>query len=422
MRDHIRVRLIPRRILKALATVLAAIGLLVVSALPAWAADSITLTWVRHGESYGNIAGAGIDTKVPGPELTQLGEQQAAAVATQLAAGGYDSIYVSTMIRTQQTAAPLEALEPQLPVYELAGLREIGAGIFEGSPVDSGLGRIGYFLIPVAWTLGMRSLPIPLGENGNEFEARVNDSIATVVANGDTKPVIFSHGATIMIWTMMNVENPDIALLLTHPLGNTAVVVVTGNPADGWTLQSWDGIAVSPTPSLGTQLFVNTRDLIVAPQTALYNVVQAIKTGDLTKVVAAVRDGVVSVAKAGVTFVKNSVTDIAQAIAGALPIPPRAASGPAAATAKAASPAATVVTTDPTEAGDTAVRPSNGATDLSDGNKVEPAKATSGANRRDSSLGTVPGSSAAGAATTGSAGGVGKKGTGSSARTHKAAA
>ena len=257
-----------RQALKALATVVSAIALFLISALPAWAADSITLTWVRHGESYGNIAGAGIDTKVPGPELTDLGEQQAEAIAQQLKDGGYDSIYVSDMIRTQQTAAPLEALLPDLPVYEKAGIHEISAGIFEGSPIDSGLGRIGYFLIPVAWTLGLRSLPIPGGENGNGFEARVNSVIADVITNGDTKPVLFSHGATIMVWTMMNVDNPDVMLMLTHPLGNTAVVVVTGNPDDGWMLQSWDGVAVSQNPSLGGQLFVNIRNLVVAPQTA----------------------------------------------------------------------------------------------------------------------------------------------------------
>ncbi|TGD87342.1 histidine phosphatase family protein [Mycolicibacterium sp. CH28] len=419
MRDH------RSGILKAFGTVVAVVALVLMSALPAWAADSITLTWVRHGESYGNVAGAGIDTKVPGPGLTAVGEQQAAAVAQQLEAGGYDSIYVSDMIRTHQTAAPLATALGLTPIQE-GGFREISAGVFEGSPVDSGLGRIGYFLIPVAWTLGMRSLPIPLGENGNEFEARVNESIASVIANGATKPVIFSHGATIMVWTMMNVDNPDVALLLTHPLGNTAVVVVTGNPEDGWTLQSWDGIAVSQNPSLGTQLFVNARNLMVAPQTALYNVVQAIKSGDLTQVVAAVRDGVVSVSTAGVTFVKNTVTDIAQAIIGALPSPPSAAVPPAA--TKVKSPAATAVPTqssDVTELSDTTgttVR-SNGATDLTDGNKVEPGKAASGANRRGGALQAVSDPSGTAAATAGAAAGDGaRKGTGSSARAHKTAA
>jgi broad specificity phosphatase PhoE len=387
-----------RQALKALATAVSAIALFLISALPAWAADSITLTWVRHGESYGNIAGAGIDTKVPGPELTDLGEQQAEAIAQQLKDGGYDSIYVSDMIRTHQTAAPLEALLPGLPVYEKAGIHEISAGIFEGSPIDSGLGRIGYFLIPVAWTLGLRSLPIPGGETGNGFEARVNSVIADVITNGDTKPVLFSHGATIMVWTMMNVDNPDVMLMLTHPLGNTAVVVVTGNPDDGWMLQSWDGVAVSQNPSLGGQLFVNIRNLVVAPQTAVYNVVQAVKSGDLTKVVAAIRDGVVSVAKAGVDFVKDSVTDIAQAIRGALP--GAAAAKPAATKVKSAA------ATDET---------SNGATDLTDGNKAEPGKASAAASRRAGSSQAASDQDGQNA-TTGKADGGANKGTGSSRR------
>ncbi|EHB58235.1 Phosphoglycerate mutase [Mycolicibacterium rhodesiae JS60] len=394
------------RALKVLATVLSAVALFLVSALPAWAADSITLTWVRHGESYGNIAGAGIDTKVPGPELTELGEQQAEAIAQQLKDGGYDSIYVSDMIRTHQTAAPLETLLSMNGIEE-GGFREISAGMFEGSPIDSGLGRIGYFLIPVAWTLGLRSLPIPLGENGNEFEARVNDALASVIAAGDTDPVIFSHGATIMVWTMMNVDNPDVMLMLTHPLGNTAVVVVTGNQEDGWMLQSWDGVAVSQNPGLGGKMFVNLRNLVVAPQTAVYNVVQAVKSRDLNQIVAAVRDGVVNVAKAGVEFVRASVTDIAEAIRGALP--GAAAAKPAATKVKSA--AATVETT------------ANGATDLTDGNKAEPGKAGAATSRRAGSS-QVASDEDGQSATTGTADGGAKKGTGSSRRANaqKAAA
>lgn len=401
MRNHAAGRPISSRALKALATVFSAVALFLVSALPAWAADTITLTWVRHGESYGNVAGAGINTQVPGPILTPLGEQQAAAIAQQLKDGGYDSIYTSNMIRTQQTAAPLEALLPNLPVYEEAGIREISAGIFEGSPIDSGLGRIGYFLIPVSWALGLRSLPIPLGENGNGFEARVNGVIDDIVANGDTAPVLFSHGATIMAWTAMNVNNPDVLLMLTHPIGNTAVVVVTGNPEDGWMLQSWDGIEISQNPSLVNKLFVNTRSLIVAPQTAVYNVVQAVKTRDFAQVVAAVRDGVVMVAKAGVTFVKDSITDIAQAIRGALP--GGAAAKPAATEAKS------------TAAKSTTAGASNGATDLSDGNKAEPGKASAAASRRAGSSQTASDGADQGAGTDKADGGA-KKGTGSSGR------
>ncbi|WP_445168872.1 histidine phosphatase family protein [Mycolicibacterium sp. Dal123E01] len=387
MTDYVAMELGMR---KAVATVVSVVALLLMSALPAWAADSITLTWVRHGQSYGNIPGAKLDTSVPGPELTELGKQQAVAIAQQLKDGNYDSIYVSDMIRTQQTAAPLEALKPLLPVHVEGGFRETAGGIFEGSSVDSGLGRIGYFLLPAAWTLGLRSLPIPGGESGNGFEARVDGAIDDVIAGGDTTPVIFSHAGTIMAWTMMNVDNPNLGLALSHPLGNTAVVVVTGNPEDGWTLVSWDGIAVDPNPSLVTKLFVNARNLIVAPQTAVYNVAQAAKAGDVTKVFAAIRDGVVTVAKAGVDFVRDSITDIAQAIRGALP------GGAAANTVatKVKSPAAAVTNTVAT-------------TDPSGGNKAEPGKSSVRAGR---------------SASTGTADSGAKNGTGSSNRAHKAAA
>jgi phage-related protein len=156
-------------------------------------------------------------------------------------------------------------------------------------------------------------------------------------------------------------------------------------------LQSWDGIEVSQTPSLGTQLFVNTRKLIAAPQSAVYNVVQAVKSGDLSKVVAAIREGVVTVAKAGVNFVKDSVTDIAEAIRGALPGAPAPVVNPLA--AKVKSP--------------TAALP-----------KAEPTKVNAGSSRKASKA-----DASSRGASTGKADGGAKKGTGSSGRAaHKAAA
>ena len=366
-----------RRALKTVLTIIGAITLLLGAALPAWAADSVTLTLIRHAESYGNIPGAGINTTVPGPVLTPLGEQQALDIAPSLALAGFDGINYSNMIRTLQTAQPLIDLQPSLPTAEYPGLREISAGIFEGSPIDSGLGRIGYFLIPLTWALGLRSLPIPLGEGGNEFDARYSDAVAAVIAAGQADPVIFSHGAAIMVWTAMNVDNPDIGLLLSHPLGNTEQVVVTGNPTDGWMMQSYAGIPVSQNPSLLTQLFVNARDLIVAPQTAVYDVVAAIGTLNLQNVVVAVVNGVVSVARAGVDFVVNSVTDIVNAIVGVLPH-----ANPAPATA------ATAVSQAPARIKARAAAPVSAAA-ISRGQKAAPAKAAAATGKR-SGQGSAP--------------------------------
>ena len=55
-----------RRCLTALATLFGTAVLVLAGALPAWAAQAITLTWVRHAQSEANAAGV-IDTTVPGP-------------------------------------------------------------------------------------------------------------------------------------------------------------------------------------------------------------------------------------------------------------------------------------------------------------------------------------------------------------------
>ena len=242
-------------------------ALFLVAVLPAWAAHAVTMTWVRHAQSTANAAGI-VDTSVPGPGLTALGDTQAQVIAETLATGGHDAIYVSNMLRTQLTAEPL-ATELGMTPGVLPGVREINAGVFEGQ--GGLLAGVGYALPPAAWVLGARFVPILGGENGNGFEARVNDEVATIYASGATKPVVFAHGATIMAWTLMTVDNPNLLLALTHPLGNTAVVVVTSTPDDGWTLQSWDGVPVDPNPGPLTRLFVAVRDAVVAPQTVLCN-------------------------------------------------------------------------------------------------------------------------------------------------------
>ncbi len=295
-----------RRVRTVLIAALSAVLLVLISAIPSWA---MTLTFVRHAESLANAAGI-IDTEVPGPGLSEKGWAQADAVAPVLAGTGFDGIYVSSMLRTQQTAQPMLALLPGSSYQILPGLREISAGIFEGASEDEGLGRLGYALAPVTWMLGARFLPVPGGEDGNAFDARVDDAVRQIADNGDENAVAFAHGATIMFWVMMNVDNPDLGLMLRHQLDNTESVVIDGSPEEGWTLVSWAGQQVSADPSLATKLLVNVRDLVVAPQTALYNIGKAFQSGDFEALVRAVRDGMVEVTRAVVNFIPYTVRDI----------------------------------------------------------------------------------------------------------------
>jgi broad specificity phosphatase PhoE len=199
---------------------------------------SITLTFVRHAQSEGNASGL-IDTTVPGPNITAEGEKQAQQVADELRGKDFDGIYASSMVRTQQTAAPLaDELGEQVDV--LPGLREIEAGWFEGTPEAAAAST--YLLAPEQWLRGARDARIPGSVNGDEFNDDFTAAVQKIYDSGDTKPVAFSHGAAIMTWTQMNVRNTDDELMMSHPLPNVGEVVIEGNPVTGWTMVSWDGI------------------------------------------------------------------------------------------------------------------------------------------------------------------------------------
>jgi broad specificity phosphatase PhoE len=201
-------------------------------------ARSITVTFIRHAQSEANASGI-INTDVPGPGLSPEGKEQAEQVAHQLARNNYDSVYASTMVRTQQTAAPLAA-ELGKQVEVLPGLQEIDAGWYNGKPET--MASSTYLLAPADWIKGDVHNRIPGSISGNEFNNQFTAAIQKIYASGHRNPVVFSHLYAIMYWTLMNVKNPKDSLLASHPLPNVGHVVITGNPMTGWTLVDWDGI------------------------------------------------------------------------------------------------------------------------------------------------------------------------------------
>ncbi|AVH24088.1 histidine phosphatase family protein [Nocardia cyriacigeorgica] len=232
--------LMKSRLFAMIATVIAAVAVMAAGAGSAAAAPQtgeMFLTFVRHGESAGNNSGL-IDTSVPGPELTEKGRAQAAAVSQLLADCKFDGVYASTMVRTQQTAEPTSQLCGHSTVVE-EGLHEIEAGIYEGTPEKDA--REGYLAAPIQWLQGNLDARIPGSINGHEFKKRMDNSLQDIKDRGSKRAVIFSHGGAIMFWTLMSVSNPDMSKLQTDPLHNTGRVVVKGTPAKGWKLVSWDG-------------------------------------------------------------------------------------------------------------------------------------------------------------------------------------
>ncbi|MDT5204045.1 MAG: hypothetical protein QOD34_681, partial [Mycobacterium sp.] len=77
-------------------------------------------------------------------------------------------------------------------------------------------------------------------------------------------------------------------------LSNGGQVIIEGSPGD-WTLVSYDGVAVPQDPGLGTELFVDFRNLIEAPQFAGYDIYEALLTGNSTAIDTALQTGVTQI-------------------------------------------------------------------------------------------------------------------------------
>lgn len=197
----------------------------------------MVITLVRHTESVGNASGL-IDTKVPGPDLTARGRTQADNLAVQLADKNFDCAFASTMVRTEQTAAPTLA-EHGLSLDIQPGFREIEAGDYEGTPEAEA--PSGYLQAPIRWLSGDLDARIPGSIDGNEFDSRVDQALLAVQRSDCANPVIFSHGGTIMFWSMLNADNADPSKLSTDPIRNGGRVVLEGSPQKGWTILEWIG-------------------------------------------------------------------------------------------------------------------------------------------------------------------------------------
>jgi hypothetical protein len=324
-----------RNRLRYLTVGLLSTGLMSIGSAIAWADDgSIVLDLVRHGESIDNAKGI-IDTVPPGTALDATGEGQATAIATaiQNEYTTFGGIFTSDELRAEQTAVPLAqelGIYPLAPDHMLAGLDEIPAGSFEGDSTTS-LEGILYLLGPLSWVFGDVLMP-DIGDpsvNGVTFDESYGGAVQSIyddtvgAAGTSVNDVAFSSEGGIAVWTMMNVNNPDFSVLLQEVeenggfLPNTGQVVVEGSPGD-WTLVSYDGIAVPQDPGLPTELFVDFRNLIEAPQFAGYDIYEALLGGNSATIDAALQTGLTQVDTALTQFPVEVFDQIVSAFGGAI--------------------------------------------------------------------------------------------------------
>lgn len=196
---------------------------------------------IRHAETTANAERL-LDTAPPGTDLSDRGRIQAEELAKALEDVPLDVIYVSDLVRTQQTAAPLAAARGLAPLIR-PGVREIQAGEYEMAPDDGSWGA--YLAVLYRWADGEPDARIPGGESGTEVLTRY-DSVVAEAAQHEAAAIV-SHGAVIRAWTGARAANVDRAFVADTRLYNAAVIILDGSPEAGWRVETW---ANEPVPLL----------------------------------------------------------------------------------------------------------------------------------------------------------------------------
>jgi 2,3-bisphosphoglycerate-dependent phosphoglycerate mutase len=153
---------------------------------------------IRHGESAPMAAGEGFPVTATGqadPELSPLGREQAQRLADRLASVHLDALYITSLQRTAQTAAPLAGRMNLVPRIE-PDLREIGVGDWEGGEFRRRAimrdPRMVELLRGGGWSL------VPGGEDPEKFAARVRAALCRIqAAHPGERVAAICHGGVI---------------------------------------------------------------------------------------------------------------------------------------------------------------------------------------------------------------------------------
>jgi 2,3-bisphosphoglycerate-dependent phosphoglycerate mutase len=197
------------------------------------------LLLVRHGESAAHVEGTAFELADGhgDPPLAAEGHEQAQRVADRLGDRDVAAIYVTTLRRTHQTAAPLAARLAIRPHVE-PDLREVFLGEWEGGEFRRRVAD-GDPIAALMWEAGRWDV-IPGAEPEDDFRARVHRGVERIAAaHPDRLVVAVVHGG--VIGQAMNIASGASGFTFTGADNGSITHLVVGDGS--WAVRSYNDTA-----------------------------------------------------------------------------------------------------------------------------------------------------------------------------------
>jgi probable phosphoglycerate mutase len=190
---------------------------------PPGAADLLV---IRHGESAparendpADLADGHSD-----PDLDPVGEEQAERLADRLSADSISAVYVTTLRRTVQTAAPLAKRLGLTPIVE-PDLREVYLGEWEGAAFRKHTSEM--HPVAVQMATEQRWDAIPGAETTEAFRTRVQRGVLRIAAaHPNQRVAVIVHGGVIGMMMAMATGAQNFAFVAADNASISQLVVL----------------------------------------------------------------------------------------------------------------------------------------------------------------------------------------------------
>lgn len=145
---------------------------------------------IRHGQTEFNklkiIQGSGVDSS-----LNDVGISQANNFYSAYKNIPFGKIFISTLIRTYETAKPF--IDAEIPFQKFESLNEISWGVYEGKPSSKEMHEV-YNKLNQNWNEGKFHERMEGGESALELKTRLMLAVEAIKKESSNHLLVVSHG------------------------------------------------------------------------------------------------------------------------------------------------------------------------------------------------------------------------------------